>query len=304
VKVELDILFSETMTPSIQEQQELSLLRARCKDKDSFEPGIHVDTALNALKNIKPWLLAKASGEDGTQRIAGAACIFLPTSTQAELSACVDPLFRGQGIFAQLFRRAIVLLREAKVESALLVSDARLSYGQAIAAKLGIKRSHTEKTMNLDLNAGYSYPDYGYAPAIRLVPVTEETVDQASSISASIFNESFEDARAFTLACLANPLREPLLAMGSGGAVGMVSLAHEDEACIIHGLGVVPEQLRQGYGGAIVDTVLTMLKKRGLRKVTLDVDDQNKDAMALYDSRGFSVDSLTEYWRIDLSRLR
>jgi ribosomal protein S18 acetylase RimI-like enzyme len=304
VKIELDIFFNETMTPSPPEQQELSLLRARCKDKDGFEPGIRFDTALNALKTFKPWLLAKASGEDGTRRIAGAACIFLPTGSEAEISACVDPLFRGQGIFAQLFRRAIVLLREANVPRALLVSDARLRYGQAIAAKLGIKRSHTEKTMVRELAALHHDTETQHATLIKLVPITQDTLEQAVLLSAKIFNEPAEDARSFIKACLADPLREPMLAIGASAALGLASLVKEDDAYIIHSLGVTPELRKHGYGGAILDTIITMLAKRGGARALLDVGAQNQAAMALYQSRGFTVESLTEYWRIDLAKLR
>ncbi len=304
MKVELDIQFSDTMAPTPREQQELTLLRARCKDKDGFEPGIHNDTGLNALKEIKPWLLAKACGEDGTGRIAGAACIFLPTKSEAEISACVDPLFRGQGIFAQLFKLAITSLREAGVQKALLVSDARLSYGQTIAAKLGIKRSHTEKTMSLALDDSHRESHSALTPTIRFLPVTKDRIEQASLISALVFDEPIEDARCFLLSCLEDPAREPLLAIGAGGALGMVSLTRVDEECIVHGLGVVPERRGQGFGGAILDTILVMLKKRGVSKISLDVDDQNPRAAALYESRGFTVDSLTEYWRIGLTKLR
>jgi ribosomal protein S18 acetylase RimI-like enzyme len=304
VKIELDILFNDTMEPSSQEQQELSLLRARCKDKDGFEPGIQFDTSLNAVKSFKPWLLAKAAGEDGTKRIAGAACIFLPTCSEAEISACVDPLFRGQGVFAQLFRRAIVLLRDANVPSALLVSDARLSYGQAIAAKLGIKRSHTEKTMARELTAIQPDTETPHAALIKLLPVTQDTLEQAARLSAAIFDEPIQDARSFLSACLTDPWREPMLAIGARSVVGMVSLVIKDNAYTIYGLGVMPDMRRQGYGGAILDSVIAMLTKRSGNKISLDVCDQNNAATALCKSRGFAVESLTEYWRIDLARLR
>lgn len=73
--------------------------------------------------------------------------------------------------------------------------------------------------------------------------------------------------------------------------------AGEDEAILIHALGVLPGLTRQGLGRQMVETVMALGRARGCRALRLDVLAGNLPAEKLYTGLGFVyVDSREMYY--------
>jgi len=68
----------------------------------------------------------------------------------------------------------------------------------------------------------------------------------------------------------------------------VVALAVADQAEILN-LAVVESARRQGLGGELLDAAIAAVSARGAREVFLDVRESNKQALALYGSRGFAA---------------
>jgi mycothiol synthase len=64
----------------------------------------------------------------------------------------------------------------------------------------------------------------------------------------------------------------------------------------IYMIGVVPEHRGQGLGGLVLTAGLSYLKGRGIEAAELTVDSENREALALYKSVGFSTCSTTIWY--------
>jgi ribosomal-protein-alanine N-acetyltransferase len=68
----------------------------------------------------------------------------------------------------------------------------------------------------------------------------------------------------------------------------VVAVAVADQAEILN-LAVVESARRQGLGGELLDAAIAAVSARGAGEVFLDVRESNKEALALYGSRGFAA---------------
>jgi len=300
VTVCLPIRFQELVSLSSDERALVEALIAECGAVDHFDPCMHFDTHLNAESDMPAWRLAWAEssggGPSGARILVGAACTFAPQRSEGEISACVSPVFRRQGIFKALHGGLADALVRAGAESVMIVCEGASPYGAAIADRLGAELDHSEYRMSLpaDSLARIPAPD-----GLRLLSVAPEASEKYAALAAAIFGESIRDATDFITATLADPSRELFMAMTTEGAVGVAAIARQgDGGHELFGLGVAVESRRRGLGGAILDTCLFVLKKRGAQVIALDVDVNNEAALALYRSRGFVEVSRADYWRL------
>jgi len=301
----LPIRFDERVALSAEERTAVENLIAECKTTDGFDPCMKFDTHLNADRGLPAWRLAWAEPADlpgdagvGQARpriLAGAACAFAPSRPEGEISACVAPVFRYQGIFTALYGSLADMLCRSGAVAVLLVCEGSAPAGTVIAARLGATLDHGEYLMSLP---GHRLDGIAAPGDLRLVPVTPDDLDEFAELSAVVFGESIEDARTFAASVLADTGREQFFARASEGAVGMVAVAREGEGFMLHGLGVVPAFRGRGFGRAILDASLVVLRNRGVGAVSLEVDVDNVPALALYRSRGFAEESRADYWRI------
>jgi mycothiol synthase len=307
----LPICFEERVSLSPEERQAVEKLIEECRAVDRFDPCMEFDTHLNAHRDLPAWRLAWAvpSGTASCSAVvktveetaasprilAGAACVFAPGRSEGEISACVSPVFRHQGIFRELYSNLAETLFRSGAGSVLLVCEGAAPSGATIAARLGAVLDHGEYLMSLPADRLSVIQTPG---DMRLVPVFTMDLDEFVSLSEEVFTERHDDAREFALAILADPDREQFIARGSGGVFGLVALAREDGRYMLHGLGVVPALRGKGLGGAILDAVLIVLRNRGATDISLEVDVDNPAALALYRSRGFNEMSRADYWRI------
>ncbi len=309
----LPIRFSEQSTLSADELDAVKALAASCKARDGFDPCLEFDTHLNVVKDIQAWRLAWAVCADGSavhtdpaspenasgcsRILAGAASFFAPGTAEAEISACVSPVFRHQGIFGSLYTSLAVPLKACGFPSIVLVAEAAAPLGAAIATRLGASISRSEYLMRLPSDRLVKAPGPN---TVRLLPVTADAVDSMVSMAVETFGETETDVRSFTLNALADPARELFLARDDAGPVGTVALARDAEGYMIHGLGVLPGYRGRGIGGRILDCSIAVLAGRGASSVRLEVDSGNETARSLYLSRGFVDSSRVDYWQIPL----
>lgn len=290
---------------------ELKRLLALCAEADGYQPRLEDDAGLNVVPGLHPWFLARVEAPDGHRRVVGAATIFAPGLDEGEISSCVHPLFRRQGLLGELLKAALDELRLCRVPAALLVSDSRLGFGHLIAGKLGAVKARTEYGMAMDLGRdGAASPTAEIEPTgLCLRPVGPAELDEVAALSAACFDEEAAAARAFLEGCLAEPGREQYTVMAPSGAIGLAAVQRKPPAdgegaeAMIFGVGLRPELRGRGLGRALMRTVLGMLRARGIERVALEVDDTNAAALALYRSLGFVEENAMDYWRIELASL-
>ena len=224
-----------------------------------------------------------------------AASAFAPLRSEGEISACVSPLFRHQGLFNALYGGLEEALCRSGARSVLLVCDAKSPTSRSIAGRLDARLDHAELRMRLAPEGLDRIVPPG---SLRLVPVGARDAGDCAMISAAIFGDSVDDERAFVEAILRDDARELFVAHGASGAVGMATITRSEGGYELNGVGVLPEHRGKGYGAAIMDACLVVLRNRGVRDVTLEVDAANEPAMARYRSRGFVETARVDYWRL------
>src|SRR6478672_8116523 len=74
-----------------------------------------------------------------------------------------------------------------------------------------------------------------------------------------------------------------------GQPAALALIAHRDGAGWVGGLETVPEYRRRGLGAEALAAGLAALADRGARVAWLEVIDQNRRALALYEKLGFEV---------------
>lgn len=303
----LPIFFSSCVALTTKERIAVERLIRECKTADGYDPCIDFDTHLNADRTMPAWYLAWAepakaapSSEIGTEDdisriLVGAASAFSPTKDEAEISACVSPVFRRQGIFMALYKGLATALVDMGIGPLRIVCEKASPTGAALAGRLGACLDHAEFKMRL--RAG-RLEEVQAPEGLRLVPVSEQNLDAFALLSADAFCERLHDAQSFAATVLADPTREQFMARSTQGEVGTVATARHQDDYMIHGLGVASEHRSQGLGGAILDALLVVLRNRGAKQISLEVDTDNTPALALYRSRGFEAHGQIDYWRL------
>jgi ribosomal protein S18 acetylase RimI-like enzyme len=109
---------------------------------------------------------------------------------------------------------------------------------------------------------------------------------------------------------LADPSTEYLLASDdSGEIVGVCQLRYRlsvwtgSDDCWLEDLFVSEAARSGGHGRALVEAAFASARTRGCRRIELDVNEQNADALRFYDSLGFSTEPKPPGRTLFLSRL-
>jgi GNAT superfamily N-acetyltransferase len=88
------------------------------------------------------------------------------------------------------------------------------------------------------------------------------------------------------------------VAAAAGDPVGVAMLGVRSDAGWIGGMGVVPDLRRRGIGELLLRDVLDAARGLGLRRVTLEVLEQNEGARRLYERLGFTPTRALDIWTL------
>jgi ribosomal protein S18 acetylase RimI-like enzyme len=92
------------------------------------------------------------------------------------------------------------------------------------------------------------------------------------------------------------------VALRAARPVGFCVLGVRGEEGWIGGMGVAPSERQTGVGEALMRDVLEEARRRGLRRVVLEVLEQNDPARRLYEKLGFERVRDLEIWTLDEAR--
>jgi ribosomal protein S18 acetylase RimI-like enzyme len=89
------------------------------------------------------------------------------------------------------------------------------------------------------------------------------------------------------------------VALADGRPVGLCMLGIRGDEGWIGGMGVVAAHRRAGIGESLLQTVLGVARSRGLRRVRLEVLQENDPAWLLYEKLGFERLRVVDVWTHD-----
>lgn len=122
--------------------------------------------------------------------------------------------------------------------------------------------------------------------AISLVPMCEEHLDGMAELEQACFSMPW--SRAMLADELTNSYAMYYVAEDSGGRVAGYAGMHMilDEGHITN-VAVSPDMRRRGIASALMDKLLRVAERGGIKHVTLEVRDSNRGAIELYMKKGF-----------------
>jgi mycothiol synthase len=301
-----------------EELRRVSLLVERATEADGVRPlSEHVSLHLRAGGDdgVRHLLVhVPDSGPDG-DRLAGYA--HLDTSDLVEGSSAelaVDPDRRGRGVGHLLVRHLLAGTPDGRLR---LWAHGDLPAARRLAHEMGFSRSRRLEQLRRSLFA--PVPAVPLPPEVTVRPFVPGVDDAAwVALNTAAFAGHPEQGR-WTLDDLQVRLAEPwadpagfLLAERHGRLVGFhwtkvhghgtdahTSGGHGHEAIgEVYVVGVAPGARGSGLGRALVVAGLRHLRSRGLPEAMLYVDADNRSALRLYRSLGFT------HWDTDVSYQR
>lgn len=270
------------------ELREIRKLVDICKKADSFETKYYY----NILKDRRiPEFDDFFYFLNGN--LVGYLAIFCFKENEAEVSACVHPKNRHQGIFKRLFDEALDELGRRGIKDALLLVQHNSQPAETICAHYNAVFSHAENEMTFK-----KMVEIPNLPDVQLRDVTKDDAMELARIDAAGFDTDFNKMVYRFLSGMAEKDRTVWMATHNGENIGKVHVRFDDDGRgYIHDLCIPPEHRRKHYATAMVQQCLLRLKKMGFKVIYLDVEASNPNAIALYSKCGFETSAIHDFWR-------
>ena len=121
--------------------------------------------------------------------------------------------------------------------------------------------------------------------ALHILPLDSGALSSVAKIESECFSAPWSES---SLKLLLTGENGGLVAMDGERIVGYIGYLGVIDEYEITNVAVSPDCRRQGIGAALLSTLLTQAKSRGVLRVTLDVRVSNTPAIALYEKFGFA----------------
>lgn len=230
-------------------------------------------------------------------QLVGFLALFIFNTHEAEVSGMVHPAYRQRGIFSALFEATRQECRSRGLSTLLLIVEQASPIGQTFARHLSTTYDHSEYKMVLQ------EPRLPTILSKRLQFRAARPADTPTlaHITAQAFNMPESEVDWYTEQAL-SPLNTHRYYVGEidGGVIGKIDVNFSEEAAFIFGFAVLPVYQGQGYGRQLLAHTVQVLRSGGQEHIELEVDTDNKQALALYQSCGFKETGSYDYYRFPL----
>lgn len=272
--------------------QQIIHLTKVCEAHDGFDLSINLN--LSMLQNRSPEQTNDfLYFQDGTLvGFLGMYAIVSPK--EVEISGMVHPDYRRNGIFRALYAQAKAECEKRHVTQILLVSNQKSKEASAFAE--GVAATYQFSEYKLDYSAMAPVTPVAADDRLLLRPATNDDFHTLVEIGVSGFGDSAELMTALVTRNLSEPDFQTYLALYEAEPVGMITVSEEDSALFISGFCVKKGLQGKGLGRKILSQTVEILNQRGHEGISLEVAVDNQNALALYQSIGFEVVSVYDYY--------
>ena len=227
---------------------------------------------------------------------------FSGKTTTLEVNGMVHPEHRRKGIFSTLYKLLISEAERRNTKEIMFLSDRESLSGQKFIKKTGAEYKHSEYEMYLD----YEFVSKNkFLKEIEIRKATNSDSHEISRQNTIYFSEEShnpikKDSIDIDLTFIPEEEEKrgviAYIAINNNEVIGKVHLQIYEGVGGIFGLGVLPEYRGKGYGRTILILAVNMLKEKGAKKIMLQVESKNFNALNLYKSCGFYETSVMEYY--------
>lgn len=272
---------------------DIKKLEKYCADADNISFKLELDYKLNFLKqsdkifiNINDFM----SYED--ELLIGYVGISDFGGNALEVNGMVHPDYRNKGIFTRLYKLVIDEWKKRKQQEMLLLCDNKSEFGLKFINKVCNTYDHSEYDMILDMEN---------IPKIKLNTVSlrnAEIIDctTVAKMDSIFFNMDVEEDDEYIIGNIEN--KTTFIASENNIEIGKVRIELIDAVGGIYGLGIIPEYRGRGFGRELLLKSVLKLIAMGAKKIMLQVEINNKNALNLYKSCGFKENYVMEYYKL------
>lgn len=228
--------------------------------------------------------------ENDTDELVGAAsAIDLIGLHTYEWSLVVTPAYRQKGVGTALVKALQAGLEERGAEGQLAVVIDGSPFGHAFIEKCGYSYSFSEATLETEAEPVELRND------IQITPFDGEQIELIAIYSKAFGDLPSESEELIAFNTSTNG-RKLWVAKQNGQVVGTVTTVEENEVHWVTALAVHPQYQGQGIGIALLSFSKDYASQRSAKFVMLDVEIENRKALAVYEKAGFMKAQQLDYY--------
>lgn len=222
--------------------------------------------------------------------------VFAPMCHEAELIGITKKEFRNRGYFNKLLKVVLSELKEKGIKSVLLVCDNSSKDGLDVVNNSSFAYDFSEFLMEFK----DSKPK-GCDSRVSLEEVKEGDFGRLVEVNMNSFGTSLADAENIIKENFNNDLRQLYNIKLDSIIIGLIGIYKEPLRNYIYGFCIDKPYRNKGYGRESLNSIVKLcLEKSSDKKVVLEVQTENENALELYKSCGFKLETEFRYYRKDI----
>lgn len=273
---------------------EIRKLETICSQLDGCTYLTDLDESLNVDKQMNHTFLCY---ED--EHLIAFLHLFIPTKSEAELSALTLSNYRRKGYFTALLLRAREELINYQIPDLLFVSQP-FYIGTEIAKHFGAIHDFSEYVMALKRD---QFSVQEIQSQLTLIDQKIDHLERLIDVSTSAFGDSREDSKSLIEMALISANRKGYATILNNKIVGICFARFEESEAFLFGLGMHAEFQGKGLGSTFLSLVLNKIFTGGVNKVKLEVESRNASALHVYQKLGFKAEETIDYYRVHVNDL-
>ena len=214
-------------------------------------------------------------------------------SRDREITGMVHPDYRRRGIFNSLLATARKECRMRDVRKMILVCERASQSGQAFMQSTGAQLEFSEHEMILgtfrerrNVHKGLDIRQADRNDLNAIISILATDSGNVESISRWITRLYDDQSSRFYLATL------------DGKPLGCLRLEYMSDQVGIYAFEVRLGYRGRGYGRQMLEETIRIIRAEGQKRIMLDVETDNTNAMGLYQSCGFEIKSTYDYYNL------
>jgi len=233
----------------------------------------------------------------------------------SHVSVDVIPKYRGMGIETELVRLSLEYLKSKNIKSAQTIVEDQADWKKEFISKFkfnDIRHSYSMICENETEPHMYNLPDGIKFEDIMFKEINEKQLAQAVNILNETFAEHFnyspikiDDLIRIRDTDTGNTMTT-LVKKGSKNIgigtfdEGVSDVNPKNKVGVALGLGISKPYRKKGIGRSLLSHGMRWMWNRGIKTVNLDVDAKNADALKIYTSLGFNINSEDITYQLEL----
>lgn len=274
-------------TPTSEQHRLVDALASLCRERDGLEVPVHIEPARPGSDACNQFLYF----QDQTLVAFASASQDDPI----EILAMVHPDYRRRGIGRALVGEILLECRRRGQGDVLLVSEEASISERGFADAMGARYEFSEYRMLLDAGAFREREPMHSPASFRDAALSD--LEAMVVIRLASFGGREAEVRADIPRWLEANQRIHI-AKVNDKPVGIVRVVTYPDCVFINGLGVLPEYRGRGVGRYMLVQAVDRLLQENQGPIMLEVQTDNRNALALYQSSGFREIATYRYYRL------